>query len=244
MSLWVLDKEEIWFPYRNEMDGDIVAVGGDLHWQRVMKGFEKSCFPLFSESEEIKWWSPEMRAVFFPHLHPGFDKELSKVRNQGVTFHWDLDFNRTMKHFSRHGISTNPWLHPSTISMFNELHAQGFAHSLEVYQDGKLIGGLMGVALGRVFYGLSMFRIKSNGSKWALMFLIQFLKQKKWKLLDAQQMTPFLSKMGAQEIHREKFLDKMLEMYRFRTPRGNWSDSISWRCKDAFPKNLEMPVSR
>jgi leucyl/phenylalanyl-tRNA--protein transferase len=244
MSLWVLDKDEIWFPYRNEMDGDIVAVGGDLDWRRVLKGFEKSCFPLFAESEDIKWWSPELRAVFFPHLHPGFEKELNKIKAKGITFQWDADFSNTVRLCSRQGVSTNPWLHDSTISMFNELHVQGFAHSLEVYQDGELIGGLMGVGLGRVFYGLSMFHIKSNGSKWALMYLIEFLKLKKWKLLDAQQMTPFLAKMGAIEIHREKFLDKMLDMYRFGTPRGDWSKQDSWITKDAFPKYLEMPESR
>lgn len=243
MSLWVLDKEDLWFPYRNEMDGDIVAVGGDLRWQRVIKGFERSCFPLFSEGEEIKWWSPETRAVFYPHLHPGFDVELNKLHTKGVSFVWDDDFQGALIHCSRQGTASNPWLHAATINMYVELHRQGYAHCLEVYHNGELVGGLIGVALGRVFYGLSMFHLKSNGSKWGLMYLIQFLKQKKWKLLDAQQMTPFLEKMGAQELHREKFLDKMLDMYRFGTPRGSWADGNSWKTKDVFPKYGELPIS-
>lgn len=223
------------------MDGDIVAVGGDLEWQRVIKGFEKSCFPLFGAQEEIKWWSPERRAVFFPHLHAGFDSILEKLQSKGIEFRWDKQFDLTMQHCSRAREAENPWLHRDTLQLYHDLHIQGFAHSLEVYQNGELIGGLMGVALGRVFFGLSMFHLKSNGSKWALMYLIQFLKSKKFKLLDAQQSTPFLTQMGAVEIQRDLFLDKMREMYKFGTARGDWSLLRTWSFKDPFPKHVEFP---
>ncbi len=243
MSLWVLEENDWWFPFRNEMDGDVVAVGGDLKWQRVIKGFERSCFPLYKSSEEIKWWSPEKRAVFYPHLYPNQSKLMEKLASKGISFVWDDHFDEVIQHCSRSGIASDPWLHADMIAMYQELHRQGFAHSLSVYRDNELIGGLIGVGLGRVFFGLSMFHLKSNGSKWALLFLIQFLKEKKWKFLDAQVMTDFLKKMGAEEIDRELFLDKMRKMYAFRTPRGKWSETESWTSKDAFPKIGELPTS-
>jgi leucyl/phenylalanyl-tRNA--protein transferase len=241
MSLWVLEENDWWFPFRNEMDGDIVAVGGDLKWERVIKGFERSCFPLYGADEEIKWWSPEQRAVFLPHLYPDQNRTLHRLRAKGISFVWDDNFEVVIQHCSRKDQVQDPWLHKDVIEMYKTLFQQGFAHSVSVYQDGELIGGLFGVGLGRVFFGLSMFHLKSNGSKWALLYLIQFLKEKKWKLLDAQVMTPFLAKMGAMSVHRELFLDKMRKMYAFRTPRGNWGKVGTWKNKDPFPKQGEIP---
>ena len=104
------------------------------------------------------------------------------------------------------------------------------------------IGGLLGVAVGRMFYGLSMFHLEEGASKAALCYLISFLREKKWKLLDCQWMTPFLAQMGAVEIDREKFLDILNVQVKFRTPRGNWSQSLTWKNKDPFPKRSDHPV--
>ena len=99
----------------------------------------------------------------------------------------------------------------------------------------------MGVALGRVFFGMSMYHEESNASKYALEYLIQFLKTKKWKVLDVQKLTPFLSKMGAVEIQRDRFLDLLQEQMKFRTVKGNWSEDRSWLQKDPYPSSAEWP---
>jgi leucyl/phenylalanyl-tRNA--protein transferase len=242
MSLWCLDPNEIWFPYRNEMDGDRVAVGADLSWDRVVIGFRKACFPFYHAGDEIAWYSPEKRAVFFPHLMQLKRCEEWKRNPKGWEFCWDQDFDSVIQHCQRDIHSESNWLHEETIAMYKVLHQQGFAHALSVKSEGRLIGGLLGVAVGRMFYGLSMFHLEEGASKAALCYLISFLREKKWKLLDCQWMTPFLAQMGAVEIDREKFLDILNVQVKFRTPRGNWSQSLTWKNKDPFPKRSDHPV--
>ena len=243
MSLWNLDANEIWFPYRNEMDGDRVAVGADLAWDRVVIGFRKACFPFYHAGEEIAWYSPENRAVFFPHLHHSRQCDGLMSKQKDWEFVWDQDFEAVIKGCQRDTQSASNWLHDDTIMMYKELHQQGFAHALSVLSEGKLIGGLFGVAVGRMFYGLSMFHHEDGASKAALCYLISFLKEKKWKMLDCQWMTPFLEQMGAVTIDRDQFLDILNQQVKFRTPRGNWSVEGTWKQKDPFPKRTEHPVS-
>ena len=237
MALWVLDPKELWFPYKNEMDGDRVAIGGDLHWVRVLKAFEKGCYLNFGPGEDIQWYSPEQRAVIFPHLSK-VDKDCKFP--EGWTFDWDTDFYDVMQNCSRPHVE-NQWLHPEVQDVYAKLHDIGYAHSLSARLHGKLVGGLMGVAIGRVFYGMSMYHMEPNASKFALNYLIHFLRDKKWKLLDVQKLTPFLSKMGAVELPRDKFLDVLRAQLKFRSVSGNWSDEMNWKEKDPYPLSKIWP---
>ena len=99
----------------------------------------------------------------------------------------------------------------------------------------------MGVAIGRVFYGMSMYHIEPNASKFALNYLIHFLRDKKWKLLDVQKLTPFLSKMGAVELPRDKFLDVLRAQLKFRSVSGNWTEGMNWKEKDPYPLSKIWP---
>jgi leucyl/phenylalanyl-tRNA--protein transferase len=237
MSLWVLDPKELWFPYKNEMDGDRVAIGGDLHWVRVLKGFEKGCYLNYAKGEDIQWYSPEQRAVIFPHLQKKSDDWEAPA---GWSFQWDQHFEAVMLGCARPH-EEKPWLHAEVQSVYLQLHQHGYAHALSVLHNGELVGGLMGVAVGRVFFGMSMYHEESNASKYALEYLIHFLKEKKWKVLDVQKLTPFLSKMGAVEIQRDRFLDLLKEQMKFRTVLGDWSADRSWLQKDPYPLTSEWP---
>lgn len=241
MALWSLDPSEIWFPYRNEMDGDRVAVGADLHWQRVLIGFVHACFPFYRAGEEIAWYSPEKRAVIFPHLVDAQNCLKIHQRSPSFQFVWDEHFDQIIAGCQRNESDPNAWLHEEVIAMYKELHRQGFAHGLSVLKDGVIVGGVMGVAIGRVFFGLSMFHDTDDASRAGLCFLIEFLKKKKWKIIDCQWATPFLLQMGAVEIDRDLFLDLIRSPFNFRTPRGNWSNELTWKQKDAFPKRSSMP---
>lgn len=239
MSLWVLDPKELWFPYKNEMDGDRVAIGGDLHWVRVLKGFERGCYLSYTEGEDIQWYSPEQRAVIFPHLIAAKDNVSIP---DGWTFEWDKDFETVIEHCSRPHLE-NQWLHEEVRQVYLKLYQSGYAHALSVKKNGRLVGGLFGVALGRVFFGMSMYHTESNASKFGLAYLIQFLKVKRWKLLDVQKLTPFLSRMGAVEIPRDKFLDQLNHQLRYRTVSGDWSLEKNWIQKDSFPISQQWPKS-
>jgi leucyl/phenylalanyl-tRNA---protein transferase len=243
MALWSLDASEIWFPYRNEMDGDRVAVGADLAWQRVLIGFVRGCFPYYQQGEEIAWYSPNARGVIFPHLLEETPCLKIQQRNDSFSFVWDQHFDEVLSGCRRWETDDTGWLHDDVFSMYQELYRQGFAHSLSVMQNDKVVGGIMGVAVGRVFFGLSMYHLVDDASKAGLCFLIQFLKEKKWKLLDCQWATPFLKQMGAVEMERDLFLDHIQKAFQFRTPRGNWSESRTWRQKDPFPKREDMPIA-
>ena len=239
MSLWVLDPTELWFPYKNEMDGDRVAIGGDLHWVRVLKAFEKGCYLNYGAGEDIQWYSPEQRSVIFPHRD---NPAQNWIVPKGWSFHWDTDFIDIMQKCSRPQLE-NQWLHGQVQDVYAKLYDVGYAHSLSARFQGQLVGGLMGVAIGRVFYGMSMYHLEPNASKFALLYLIQFLREKKWKLLDVQKLTPFLSRMGAVELPRDKFLDVLRAQLKFRSVSGNWSDEKNWKEKDPYPSSHLWPRS-
>jgi leucyl/phenylalanyl-tRNA--protein transferase len=241
MSLWSLDEHEIWFPYRNEMDGDRVAIGGDLSWKRVVKGFQRACYPFYTTGQDIAWWSPENRAVFL--LNDLQEGKCSQLRHHhdDWSFQWDGNFETILRGCQRSEHEENAWLHAEVMNLYRELFFQGFAHSLEVKENGKIIGGVFGVSLGRVFFGLSMYHLVPGASKAALCYVMQFLAEKKWKVFDAQRMTPFLKQMGAIEIEREYFLDILSEEMQYGTARGNWSETAVWRSLDAFPMTEEFP---
>ena len=189
-------------------DEGIVAVGGDLKPERVMLAYRKGIFPWFESDDFLLWWSPDPRMVLFPD-QVKISKSMRAVLRKKQ---FEVTFNKAfdgvveacakVKRFGQNGT----WITPGLMEVYSTLHTQGHAHSVEVWEEGVLVGGLYGIDLGTVFCGESMFSKANNASKVALISLAKELKKNKYKLIDCQVPTQHLASMGAESIPRAKFL--------------------------------------
>ncbi|NPA54291.1 MAG: leucyl/phenylalanyl-tRNA--protein transferase [Aquificae bacterium] len=209
MIVW-LDEKEIWFPDPYSAPKDFpLAAGGDLSPERLIFAYSLGIFPWYSEKEPILWWSPDPRMVLFPE-ELKVSRSLKKVlKNKGFEVKFNTNFEEVIKNCAsvpRPG-QKGIWLTDEMIEAYIKLHKLGFAHSVETYLDGKLVGGLYGVALGGVFFGESMFHLVSDASKVAFVHLVEKLKSLNFDVIDCQQSTPHMARFGAREIPRKKFLD-------------------------------------
>ena len=189
-------------------DEGIVAVGGDLKPERVMLAYRKGIFPWFESDDFLLWWSPDPRMVLFPDqvkISKSMRAVLRKKQFE-VTFNNAFDdvveACAKVKRFGQNGT----WITPGLMEVYSTLHTQGHAHSVEVWEEGVLVGGLYGIDLGTVFCGESMFSKANNASKVALISLAKELKKNKYKLIDCQVPTQHLVSMGAESIPRAEFL--------------------------------------
>ncbi len=189
-------------------DEGIVAVGGDLKPERVMLAYRKGIFPWFESDDFLLWWSPDPRMVLFPD-QVKISKSMRAVLRKKQ---FEVTFNKAfdgvveacakVKRFGQNGT----WITPGLMEVYSTLHTQGHAHSVEVWEEGVLVGGLYGIDLGTVFCGESMFSKANNASKVALISLAKELKKNKYKLIDCQVPTQHLVSMGAESIPRAEFL--------------------------------------
>ena len=189
-------------------DEGIVAVGGDLKPERVMLAYRKGIFPWFESDDFLLWWSPDPRMVLFPE-QVKISKSMRAVLRKKQ---FEVTFNKAfdsvveacakVKRFGQNGT----WITPGLMEVYSTLHTQGHAHSVEVWEEGVLMGGLYGIDLGTVFCGESMFSKANNASKVALISLAKELKKNKYKLIDCQVPTQHLASMGAESIPRTEFL--------------------------------------
>ncbi|MBT8253913.1 MAG: leucyl/phenylalanyl-tRNA--protein transferase [Flavobacteriaceae bacterium] len=187
-------------------DEGLIAVGGNLSVKRLVEAYSKGIFPWFEKEEPILWWSPDPRFVLFPNKLK-ISKSMKALLNSG-TFNvtYNQCFNLVVEHcaqIKRKG-QRGSWITSSMIQAYNNLYEEGFARSVEVWQDEVLVGGLYGVDLGnRIFSGESMFSTVSNASKYGFISLVQ---QKKYDLIDCQVYTKHLESLGAEMLPRAKFL--------------------------------------
>lgn len=189
-----------------EPDG-LLAVGGDLSAQRLIAAYRQGIFPWFNPGQPILWWSPDPRMVLFPEdLHvPHSLARAMRKRNYEIRL--DSAFTAVMEACSQpRAGQEGTWIAPAMIEAYTELHKLGVAHSIETWIDGKLAGGLYGVALGRVFYGESMFARVSDASKIAFVHLVRQLQRWRFELIDCQMNTAHLARFGAAEIPRSEFI--------------------------------------
>jgi leucyl/phenylalanyl-tRNA---protein transferase len=207
MPLHVLDNT-LWFPPVSEALPDgLLAIGGDLSPERLLKGYRKGIFPWF-DGEIPLWWSPDPRFVLFPD-ELKVSKSM-KVLLKRKTFNFTINsaFNkviRACKEKERDG-QDGTWITDDVEYAYNKLHKMGHAHSAEVWRDGELAGGLYGVRIGNLFFGESMFSHVSNASKFALIKYVEQLKTEGVTLIDCQVYTEHLESLGAKMIPREAFL--------------------------------------
>jgi leucyl/phenylalanyl-tRNA--protein transferase len=207
-----------------EPDG-LLAAGGDLSPARLLNAYRNGIFPWFSEGQPILWWCPDPRWVFRTdalHLPRRFIRTL---RHSTWTVRADTAFAEVIAacaHSPRDG-QRGTWITAAMQTAYCELHRLGHAHSIEVFDGPQLVGGLYGVAIGRMFFGESMFSSRSGGSKCALAALARQLGQWGWPLIDAQLDNPHLSRLGAESWPRDSFLSSVAELTAIPEPAQSWS---------------------
>jgi leucyl/phenylalanyl-tRNA--protein transferase len=185
----------------------LLAVGGDLSCERLLRAYRQGIFPWYSEGEPILWWSPDPRVVIFPgHLH--ISRSLKKtLSQQKFTFTYNRAFADVIRACSEpRAKQSGTWITPKMQEAYIQLHQRGFAQSLECWQGNKLVGGIYGVVLGKCFFGESMFSRVSNASKAVLVELDSHLQTQGFILLDCQVSSDHILSMGAVEIPRQHFL--------------------------------------
>lgn len=204
----------------------LLAVGGDLSPERILAAYHRGIFPWFNPGDPILWWSPSPRTVVFPErLH--ISRSLRKTLRQGiyrVTF--DTCFRDVMKACAApRSYADETWISDEIIDGYCALHERGFAHSVEVWRDNELVGGLYGIALGRIFFGESMFSRADNASKVGFAHLVRQLNSWDFRLIDCQVANRHLFSLGAVEIPREEFRQMLLKFVNEPATRPSpWSD--------------------
>ena len=193
----------------------LVAAGGGLSVQRLLEAYSQGMFPWYSEGQPILWWSPSPRMVLEVEnfkLHRSLRKTLQKfvqMPSANVTF--DTAFDRVIAHcsaFKRQG-QQGTWILQDMVAAYQALHRAGFAHSVEAWIDGELVGGLYCVSIGKAIFGESMFALQTDASKNALCALVAFAKQHDIRWIDCQQNTRHLASLGAHEIAQAVFLNEV-----------------------------------
>jgi leucyl/phenylalanyl-tRNA--protein transferase len=204
----------------------LLAVGGDLRPERLLAAYRRGIFPWYSEGQPILWWSPDPRAVLLPERLK-ISRSLRKTLRAGkfrVTL--DARFRDVMLACAaprpQHPYG-GTWITPDMIEAYTRLHALGFAHSVEAWQEDELVGGLYGVALGGAFFGESMFARASDASKVAFVHLVHQLVRWGFTLIDCQQYTEHLARFGAREIPRPEFLSRLQRVLTLPDRQGRWA---------------------
>jgi leucyl/phenylalanyl-tRNA---protein transferase len=208
MLTW-LQRDSLDFPPLNKAlrePNGLLAAGGDLRPERLIQAYRHGCFPWFQDGQPILWWSPDPRTVLLPdNLH--VSRSLAKVMRQGryrVTF--DQAFAEVIRACAApRSYAAETWITSPMQDAYLELHQRGIAHSVEVWRDDLLVGGLYGLAMGQLFFGESMFSRADNASKVGFVTLVEHLKDWGFVLIDCQMPTEHLLSLGAQTISRTEF---------------------------------------
>ena len=199
----------------------LLAAGGDLSVPRLLQAYRCGVFPWYSAAEPILWWSPDPRMVLYCD-ELKISRSLAKsARNKGYEVRVDSAFERVLEGCADREEGT--WLGASMRAAYVGLHRAGYAHSFETWRGGELVGGLYGVALGRMFFGESMFSRATDASKVALMALVGELRARKFPLIDCQMHTRLLASLGAREIARRSFLRALGPLVNYAEAPGSWN---------------------
>jgi leucyl/phenylalanyl-tRNA--protein transferase len=202
----------------------LVAVGGCLSPERLINAYKHGIFPWFNPGDPILWWSPDPRLCLLPNQFKPSKSLQRLARKNNFTVRIDQSFNAVIKACAmRRKTQAETWISPEMINAYQTLHTIGVAHSIEVYLNNTLVGGLYGLGIGQVFFGESMFHTESNASKLAFYFLIGKLREWNYQLIDCQVKSEHLINWGAKEIPRDKFIT-LLNQYSTR-----YTAAEAWR---------------
>ena len=214
--------DEITFPSpRLARKDGLLAIGGDLSEERLITAYSMGIFPWYNEGSPILWWSPDPRLILIPE-EIKVSRSLRKVINKGIfNVTMDTAFEQVIRNCAetpRAG-QDGTWITEEMIEAYTGLYRAGYAHSVESWHEGELVGGLYGIILGKAFFGESMFSRMTNSSKVAFVHLVELLKEQGFRLIDCQVKTEHLMSMGAKEISRRSFMEILrdsLGKYQYR----------------------------
>jgi len=217
--------EEIVFPPPDHADpSGLLAVGGDLSSERLLEAYRQGIFPWYSDDQPLLWWSPDPRLIL-QLSEFRLSRSLRRTLRKGI---FDVTFDRAFDEVIKACASVprrgqrGTWITEEMQEAYVRLYGLGFAHSIESWFEGKLVGGLYGVSLGRCFFGESMFHFKRDASKVALAILVEKLKHWDFDFIDAQMTTDHMLSLGAEEISRRLFLKRLQAALRYPTKKGKW----------------------
>lgn len=212
-GLCLLD-HEIWFPSPEQAltePNGLLAIGGDLSVERLKLAYANGIFPWYSDDQPILWWSPDPRCVLFPeriHISRSLRKKL-RQGNYQITI--DQAFSEVIRECAApRAKQDGTWITSEIEAAYIRLHQLGLAHSFECWQDGELVGGLYGIAMGRCFFGESMFSRATDASKITFVHLAGQLKAWDYAIIDCQVENPHLISLGAESISRDRFLSMLV----------------------------------
>ncbi len=215
------------FPHASQAnEHGIVAYGGDLSPTRLLNAYRAGIFPWYSEGDPILWWSPNPRCILLPEEFVIRRSLAKRIRNGGFEVKFDHDFRGTIESCRKVDgrDKEGTWILPEIIEAYDELYGMGYAHSIETYLNGELVGGLYGVSIGGAFFGESMFSKVPDASKIALAALTQFAKEQGFLFVDCQIPTEHLLSLGAICVERDLFLEMLDASATHDTLMGSWRD--------------------
>ncbi len=223
---WLDTEDRVEFPDPETADRDgLVGVGGNLSPGMLLSAYSQGIFPWFNEGEPVLWWSLDPRFVLYPR-NIRISRSMKKFMKKGeYTLSLDRDFPgviRNCKEIRRKG-QGGTWITDDMEAAYVRLHRDGYAHSVEVWRDDELKGGLYGISLGAAFFGESMFALEPNCSKLALIYLARILRELDFDMIDCQQHTEHLGSLGAEDLPRKRFLRELdRSLNKQKTWKGNW----------------------
>ena len=208
------------FPDPRSADaGGLVAVGGDLSPERLLLAYDRGIFPWYDAGYPPCWWSPDPRAILDPETLHASRSLARALRRGGFELSWNRDFGRVMAECGRQRPG-GTWIFAEMLEAYRRLHQLGHAHSLEVWVDGELVGGLYGVQRGGLFAAESMFHRRKNASKIALVAAVRSVFAAEIRLFDVQFLTPHLASLGVFEIPRDEYLARLEAVRELRVDLG------------------------
>ncbi len=214
------------FPNPDLAEEGLIAIGGDLQPERLLLAYEQGIFPWPIDDENLLWWSPDIRFIIHPHQFKTTKTLRSLYRKKFFDVKFDTAFEEVIRKCQTiyRPEQEGTWITNEIADAYINLHKLGFAHSVESWYKGKLVGGLYGISLGKAFFGESMFHLMSDASKIALYALVEQLSAWDFDFIDAQLHTEHLSRMGATEVLRTDFLEMLAIALRYPTKRGSWEN--------------------
>ena len=225
MPIFQLTDKLVFPPPELAEENGLLAIGGDLSTERLLLAYRSGIFPWYSEGDPVLWWSPSPRLVIFPDEFK-VPKRLARfIKQQKYKMTMDCAFQQVITSCASASgrQAKGTWIDQDMIEAYTRLHEQGWAHSVECWQDEELVGGLYGIALGKVFFGESMFSLHSNTSKAALIFLVEQLHEKNFNLIDCQMKTEHLIQFGAREISGTEFQSILAQSIKDSNSSNQWA---------------------
>lgn len=226
MPVFQLTDQLVFPPTELAEEDGLLAVGGDLSPDRLINAYRQGIFPWFSEGDPILWWFTSPRLVIFPENFTVSKRLARYYRKPLFKVTMDTVFSEVIKNCATVRTNNNEetWISTIMRDSYDTLHKMGYAHSVECWQDNQLVGGLYGLALGKVFFGESMFSLQNNASKIALVALVNYLQKNGFEIIDCQMTTDHLLSLGAEEISGSDFSTYLNKYIKTITPDGVWNN--------------------